>query len=261
MKSVSKISITLLAVLLVNINSAMACVYGPPYATVCEKYAEANAVIIGKIIKVTPHYTTTNAVSYQSSQTVKIEVNKTFKGIRKNTITLMQPQSTCDWNFEGEIGKTLLLYLHKDEKTKQFSAIGSGSGGEITRKAEDLYWLKGLPKSLKRTHISGTIELYEKEPFNFLSFLPETKVKIHNEKYSYEVKTDKNGVYKIWDIPVGKYKITPEFTAGFSLNFSMSKGIVNFKKLSEYQVDENDFTVEIQPDSCGGSDYVVIKTN
>jgi hypothetical protein len=263
MKSVSKILIALLAVLLVNVNSAMACIYGPPYSTVCEKYAEANTVIIGKIVRVKPHYIATKFGPFQNTQTVKIKVSKTFKGQSKRTILLTQPQSTCDWDFQGEIGKTLLLYLHKNGKTKQFSAIGSGSGGEIDRKAEDLYWLKGLPQSLKRTRISGTIELYQDEPFSFSDHMIGAKVKISNENQSFQVTTDKNGVYEIWDIPIGKYKIMPDFTNfkdGFKLGSPLSKGNIAFKTLSETQVDTSDFTVEMQPNSCGGYDYYISKT-
>lgn len=229
-------------------KTSFACMYGPPYRTVCDTYNQADSVIIGEIESVSRN---------NSIQKVIIKVNKTYKGDEQKRIVVNQPQSTCDWDFSDSVGKTILLYLIQDKKTKTFTAISEGMGGNIEKESENLYWLNNLPMSLNRTRISGKIELYQDKPFEFLNYIIGTKVKIYNEKNSYEAKTDKNGVYEIWDIPVGKYKITPEIPKQFFLRFSLSRGEIEFKQIDEDQVDTEDFTVEIQPNSCGGADYVL----
>lgn len=145
-----------------SVENSLACMYGPPYKTVCETYAQADSVIIGKIESVKGN---------DYNQTVIINVEKIFKGQNQKQIILSQPQSTCDWDFSDEEGKTLLLYLIRNRKTKKYSAIAEGMGGRVERQSENLYWLNDLPKSLKRTRLSGSIELYKDEPFEFVDYV------------------------------------------------------------------------------------------
>lgn len=237
-------------ILAFSFESSIACMYGPPYRTVCKTYAQANSVIIGNIQSVK---------NEASNQRVVIKVEKTFKGRNIKEIVLSQPQSTCDWNFSDAQGKTFLLYLVRNKKTQKYSAIAEGMGGRVDRESENLYWLNNLPKSLNRTRISGTIELFQDKPFKFLNYIVGTKVKVFNEKNSYEIITDKNGVYEVWDVPIGKYKVVPEIPVGFGLDLVLSRGEIEFKPISEVEVDTKDFKIEIQPKTCGGADYVLEK--
>lgn len=241
-----------LLTLFINLESVYACSYGPPYKTVCEAYNEANSVIIGKIIELK------NESAYQ--QVVKIKVNKTFKGEKREEIILHQSLSTCDWDLSDSEGEALLLYLYKNKKTGIYSAMAQGMGGRIENENENLYWLNNLPKSLKRTRVSGTLKLYQDNPFEFINYAIGAKVRIFNDKNSYEVLTDKNGVYEVWDLPVGKYKIIPKFPKEYVLNFSLSRGLIDFREISDVQVDTEDFTVVIQKNGCGGSDYILNKS-
>ncbi len=233
-------------------ETSLACMYGPPYKTVCETYAEADTVIIGNI----------ESVSGDETQKVVIKVEETFKGKKQKVLLLDQPQSTCDWNFSGYEGKRLLLYLVRDGKTGKYSAIAQGMGGEIKKVSDDLYWLNRLPGSLKRTRMSGEVNVYRDEPFQFLKFAAGIKVKIHNAKNSFEVITDRNGVYQLWDIPTGKYQVEPVFPNFLSLRFPLPKGLVDFDSLSKGSPNENDVLIEIRRGGCGGIDFVVNeKTN
>lgn len=143
--------------------------YGPPYRTVCETYAQANSVIIAKIESVAGDHL---------NQTVVVKVERTFKGQNVKKIVLSQPLSTCDWKFSDEVGETLLLYLIRDQKTKNYSAIAEGMGGRVKREYENLYWLNNLPKSLNRTRLSGSVTLYKDGPFEFVDHVAGTKVRV-----------------------------------------------------------------------------------
>ncbi len=234
-------------VFLLCTEKPLACMYGPPYRTVCETYAHADSVIIGNI----------ESVHGDETQKVVIRVEKTFKGKQQKVILLDQPQSSCDWNFSGYEGKRLLLYLVRDKKTGSYSAIAQGMGGEIEKVSDDLYWLRSLPGSLKRTRMSGQLRIYEDQPFRFVKFASGIKVKIHNAAKSLEVTTDRNGVYQLWDIPVGKYQVEPVFPNSLSLKFSLPKGLVDFDSLNRGSPNENDVLIEIRGGGCGGIDFVV----
>jgi hypothetical protein len=231
-----------------SVESSLACMYGPPYRTVCENYAQADSVIVGKIESVKPG---------DSAQTVIIKIEKTFKGETLKQIVLNQPQSTCDPNFSDDVGETLLLYVIRDKKTKKYSVIAPGTGGRVKRESEDLYWLKNLPMSLNRTRFSGTVELYKDDPFEFINYIVGTKVRVFNDKNSFEALTDKNGVYEIWDIPIGKYEVKPMLTPSLEVDLTLEKGLVDFRPFDKNKPDYGDTLIEIKAKGCGGIDFVV----
>lgn len=236
--------------LVFGFESSMACMYGPPYRTVCQTYTEADAVVIGKIESVE---------GIRDVQTVVVDVEKTFKGRNQKKIVLHQPLSTCDWNFSDEVGRTLLLYLWRNEKTGKYSAIGEGMGGRVERQSENLYWLNDLPKSLNRTRISGEANLYRDQAFEFLQPVTGMKVRVFNEKNSFEVSTDQNGVYQIWDIPAGKYRIEPSLPVNPAFRVELERGLVDFDTLRKENSEQNRVLIEIGPQGCGAIDFVFSK--
>jgi hypothetical protein len=249
MSKITLLKISLLALIFsLSVGTSLACMYGPPYRTVCETYAQADSVIIGKVESV---------AGDSLNQTVVIKVAKTFKGQSRNEIVLSQPQSTCDWDFSGEVGEALLLYLVRDKKTKKYSAIAEGMGGRVERENENLHWLNNLPMALNRTRLSGTVTLYRDEPFEFVNYVVGTKVRVFNGENSFEVLTDKNGVYEIWDIPLGKYQVEPILPFNLKLSLDLERGLVDFDSLKKNNPNTNAVLIEIQPKGCGGIDFVV----
>jgi hypothetical protein len=229
-------------------ENSSACTYGPPYRTVCGTYAQADSVVVGRIRSVR---------GTGPRQSVVVEVKRTFKGRGQERLVLEQPQSSCDWDFKGEVGETLLLYLVRDAETKKFRAIAEGVGGKVRRRRADLYWLNGLPRSLRRTRLYGTVELYRPDPFEFVDYVAGTKVRVFNKQVSFEVATDKNGVYEIWDIPAGKYRIEPLIPPGLKLRLTLERGLVDFDSLKKPDTGAGAVLVEIGPRGCGGIDFVL----
>jgi hypothetical protein len=229
-------------------GASLACMYGPPYKTVCEAYAEADAVIVGRIESVEGD---------DLSQSVVIKVETTFKGQKRKEFVLRQPQSTCDWDFSGVAGKTMLLYLVRDRKTNKYSALAQGMGGRVEWEQENLYWLRNLPRALNRTRLSGSVALYQNEPFELVDFAAGIKVRVFNRENSFEVLTDRNGVYEIWDIPVGKYRIEPLLPHNLKLRLDVERGLVDFDSLKKNDPNTDEVLIEIKPKGCGGIDFVV----
>ncbi|MBK8465363.1 MAG: hypothetical protein IPL32_05985 [Chloracidobacterium sp.] len=212
-------------------------------------------------------------LSKQDHQTVTVNIEKTFKGYELKQMVLNQPQlEGCGvWDFSDDVGKTMLLYVGLHRKTKRYVAL-SYRGGPVERMSEELYWLNGLPMSLKRTRIAGTIELYTesvanyvKYPFEFIKNIAGIKVKVFSDKNSYELVTDKNGVYEIWDIPVGKYKVEAVLPPDLIPHLEMEKGPIDgshrrslydslgfLKENTKYSV-----LFDIQPNRCAGIDFIV----
>lgn len=233
-------------IIALGVHFAFGCMYGPPYRTVCDKYAAADLIVTGKIESVQPEGTT---------QIVAVTVEKTFKGTSKKSLTISQPRTTCDREFSED--KTLLLYLVFDKTSGKYREITPDAGDEKDRSSEEIYWLSGLPASLHRTRIAGTVTLYKDNPFEFLSNISSLKITISSGTKSYNVITDRNGVYEIWDLPRSKYKISPEITSTFSLNLILSKGDVEFQQIGNDRIDTENFEIDLTELKCGGADYVL----
>ncbi|MFZ1699707.1 MAG: hypothetical protein WBO10_16265 [Pyrinomonadaceae bacterium] len=241
-------------------ESVLACSYGP--STVCEKYERSDLIVVGKIESVKPS---------DGGQAVVVSIGKTFKGRQLKKILLDQPQSTCDWDFTDDVGKTMLLYIGRNRKSKQYSALSPGIQGRVERMSEDLYWLNGLPASLKRTRLSGTVELYKgnvanwvQDPFEFVKNVAGIKVKVFSDKDSFEIVTDKNGVYELWDIPLGKYQIQTVLPPNLISDLEMEKGSIydptsNYDSFGIRRPNAKPALIDIQRNSCGGMDFVVIQ--
>ena len=232
-------------------EAGLACMYGPPYRTVCDTYARADSVIVGKIESVDGFGT--------NLQTVVLTVLRTYKGPPRKQIVLSQPQSSCDWDFSGSIGKTMLLYLVRDKKTKKYSALAQGMGGPVDQESENLYWLNKLPRSRNRTRISGTVNVYREEPFEFIEHVQGLKIRVFSETKSFDVVTDRYGVYELWDVPVGKYQIVPVIPSLLKLRFPLERGAVDFDSLKKKNPNSREVLIEIQPRWCGGLDFVLNK--
>jgi hypothetical protein len=151
----------------------------------------------------------------------------------------------------------MLLYVARDRATHRYRALTPGINGRVERMSEDLYWLEDLPMSLKRSRLAGTVELYGKDPFEFVRNLAGIKVRVFNENHSFEIVTDKNGVYQLWDIPVGKYQVEPYIPSDLDLNFGMEKGIIDYDTLEKKDPDTRRYLIDMRPKTCGGVDFVV----
>jgi hypothetical protein len=247
------------------VQSALACSYGA--TDVCEQYARADLIVVGKIVSVKPS---------KSEQIVVVNIERTYKGPKLEQIVLNQAQSTCDPDFSDNVGETWLLYIMRWKKAKKYSVLTPGMNGRIEHMNEEVYWLNNLPMSLKRTRIAGTIELYKgtvvaperlTDPYVFVRNVAGIKVKVFCDKNSFQLTTDKNGVYEIWDIPSGKYKVEAVLPSDLMPDLEMEKGPIDQKALRNLYdelgiLKENTkFSVlfDIQPNSCAGIDFVVRK--
>ena len=144
-----------------------------------------------------------------------------------------------------------MLYLVFDKTSGKYKEITPDAGDEKERSSEEIYWLSSLPASLQRTRIAGTVTLYKDDPFEFLSNISSLKITVSGGKKSYDVVTDRNGVYEIWDLPPAKYKILPEITSKFRLDFALSKGAIEFKQISNVETDDQNFEVNLTESKCG----------
>ncbi|MBX7172873.1 MAG: prealbumin-like fold domain-containing protein [Pyrinomonadaceae bacterium] len=129
----------------------------------------------------------------------------------------------CIWGFsEKDIGTKYLFFLNKNN----FSD-GLWKGPVCSRSASlrfaaaDLLYVEKYKKVFGKTRLSGMIynvtEKKSDKPWREFNYEPIAgrKLRIVGKGVDITLKTNKNGAYEIYDLPVGKYRIMPQEVKGY----------------------------------------------
>lgn len=186
------------------------------YPSVGEAWGNAAAVVIGEVTHTDP------AGAALLAQTARVTVIESFKGpARGAEMIFQQPGHNCSPRFKA--GTRVLLYAHRSGDAWQVYGCGRGSSFE----AEDLLFLRNLPRSAARTRLSGTIALYEvtftegARPARPLAGLT---VQISNGARTQNVVTNADGVYEVYGLAPGQYAVTPKLPPGLKVRFPIVTG-------------------------------------
>ncbi|MBC8029917.1 MAG: carboxypeptidase regulatory-like domain-containing protein [Pyrinomonadaceae bacterium] len=149
--------------------------------------------------------------------TTTMEVEKVFKGKLRVGDKMVFGQGNgirCTHVFyEDDVGKEYLFYLHwppKDENL--WYEFGLGRSHRLEYAADDLLYLNKMDKMRGRTRISGVLDV----DGDGLSSEGQT-IRIIGKNKTHMAKTDKNGVYELYDVPPGRYVLAPELKAGWKV--------------------------------------------
>jgi hypothetical protein len=154
------------------------------------------------------------------SYLIKLSVEKVFKGALKQgqEVTLSHAGITdCDrHSFIGREGTEFLLFVASDPAAnKGWNISGCSRSEEIGKASADLLWLDNLDALRGKTRLSGTVKQYF-DTAGKTELLAGSPVLITGNGKTIEIATDQNGVYEIYDLAPGKYRVTPVRIEGFS---------------------------------------------
>jgi hypothetical protein len=231
----------ILTVFIVDVRTVSACsCAGTP--TVLSQYEWAKNIVIVR------------AVSFEKSETgidgiasTKMVVEKVFKGDLKAGDEMVFAQGgggDCIWTFQKkDAGKQFLFYLYekKDEQKVWFISI-CGRSRQLERAADDLLYLENIDKVRGKTRLSGTL-MYRQAPARdgeewISRTLDGRKVRIIREKKTYELTTNSQGVYEIYDLPPGIYTVEPEAFDGWKLDDSYPSNRPEISKIERNNIEK-----------------------
>src|SRR5215813_11828068 len=208
--------------------------------TVQEQYDWANIVVIAQAVSVEKVGETARSTEGIRSTTMVVE--KVFKGSLKvgEQMTFAQGAGAdCVWGFsEKSIGQRYLFYLSQDSKNRViWIASICGRSNRLDFAADDLLFLENIGSARGKTRLSGTFSFYDppivQGQERTHKTLARRKVRIIGEKETYELVTNPDGVYEIYDLPPGRYKIEPEIPRGFHIDYSLASKVPNTNRLSD----------------------------
>lgn len=215
-------------------------------ATVLEEFESSESVIVAKAVSVEMKEEAAGVDfeaqikkagydnTYYYVNSTKMKVEKVYKGNVKVGDELVFGQgggADCIWTFGiKSVGESFLFYLGEpttnhpaiseikmSDKPAYFPITCGRSQSIVGYETDDLKYLNNLDKVKGKTRISGDLNCWSKSCPNFAN----VTVKIIGEKKTYETKTDEHGVYEIYDLPAGSYKVKPEIQKGWKISQSM----------------------------------------
>jgi hypothetical protein len=213
-------------VFLLGLRTAVACSCGSS-GTVLDSYNWADVVVtvsVASVEKAEPEKTAPpgqmsngeNYVDGVKSTTMRVE--EVFKGTLKVGAEMVFGQgggADCIWTFnEKNVGMKFLFYLKRFEDSSVWVAGTCGRSSQVDDAGDDLLYLRNLTKVKDKTRISGTLQ-FRHDAGESVSG---RKVRIVGAKRTYELKTDDNGVYEIYDLPPGHYFVEPEVPKGWKVS-------------------------------------------
>jgi hypothetical protein len=194
-----------------------ACVCGA-HPSVKQAWERSPVVLSGSVKIAIPN-------SAMTSQVVAIQAEESFKGSFKGEpFFLLQPGHDCAPKFKT--GERVLLDLNRSF-TGLWEAFGCGRTQPIESAADDLQFLHALPGSASKNRIAGVVAQYENsvsEGFKRMGGISKMRVHIRSEANSIEAITDDHGVYEVYGLPPGNYRIVIDIPKGLRIYFPMIAG-------------------------------------
>ena len=206
--------ISILLILPVKIASACLC---GPVPTVLDAYDAADEVLIVRVLSVpTVQEKATASSELDNSRLTIVRIERVYKGTANvGDEFSLRPSgpSGCGRNFaQDSVNNEFLFYLKTPDKPdapRQVSFCNRSNKIEAAR--EDVLYLDNLEKHRGKTRVSGI----------YLGSKPELlttgnrKIQIIGSQKSYETYTDETGVFEIYDLPPGNYRVVTEIPTGW----------------------------------------------
>ncbi len=159
------------------------------------------------------------------SKQSKLIVEKVYKGNLKIGQELTFGQGVCCiciWGFSEEmIGQDYLFYLsEKPDKDGVWYGSVCSRSNSVKNASADLLYLEKIEKVRGKTRLSGILQqdiksYVEGEDSDYKRLANKT-VRVVGMGKNLKLKTDENGVFEIYELSAGKYRIIPEKIRGYT---------------------------------------------
>jgi len=208
-----KIAFAAVAILL-QTSASFACTCGPT-VSVLDEYERAQLVVIARVAAIQT-FEQNQKETYGDDGRAQLVIEKVYKGDIRTGEALMFAQgsgSNCVWRFSDEmIGQKVLAYLNTPPAGDAWAVSTCNRSGNVKNKTEDLLYLDKMDEVRGKTRVSGR---YVNGFYSGQITVAGKKIRIAGENQNYETTTDENGVFEIYDLPAGNYRLEPELQPGF----------------------------------------------
>jgi len=242
--------LSLVIILSIFAGSSLACSRLEFAVPTCALYTRADAVFLGKAIKVKQF--SDEDEDNAGMREVQFKVLQNFKGAENPTLTI----TTNDWRAACGLrigkGQMWLIYADYDKEDKIFRS-NEGSKYKPEEDREKVDFLKTASEGNSEVSIFGSLVSYFDQVF--YKFEP-AEVILEGNGNKQVIKTDSNGLFKFSPLIAGNYKV--------QLKFPFKAALEQFSPITKYSVAEGnptifDYEVELKKSECNYTQFGVFK--
>lgn len=182
-------------------------------------------VFLGEVERTNPPASADPSYAYRE-QEAWVRVQEAYQGVEAGQIVrLKQGADNCSPKFKE--GERIVAYLHPTVETGIWNAPGCHRTRRLSDAADDLLFLRALPGSARQNRLSGEVELYEQSldaGFRKVRGLAGIRVTVTGGGEPIVTTTNAEGVYELYGLPTGQYKVDITPPRGLRLHFASEHG-------------------------------------
>ncbi len=191
------------------------------------------------------------------AQTVWVTVVEPFKGAAQGRqFVLKQPGHGCAPKFRA--GERVVFYI-EPSGGDAWEAHGCHRTRVLADAADDLLFLRNLPRSAASNRLSGVVSHFEDShagDFRKVAAIAGLTVKISGKDGPREAVTDADGVYEVYGLPPGDYTVGINPPPGLKIKFPMFAGAA-IKGFARTRLDSASVTLNER--SAASVDFVLVE--
>lgn len=250
-KKIGVLVLILFTTLLVGVQTASACLCAYPGPTAADEFDASAAVGVFSIVSVEERAGRRDAeggkLPVTTSTKIKFSAEKVYKGSLRSGEKIMLEQrgfTGCGFNFyRDKSGTRYLLYLRTDaDGNKSWNVTPCSRSGEADDVAGDLLYLNNMEKRRGQTRLSGKVtQLFVTDPGGNTRREPvaNSPVEIRGNGKTIRLETDRNGVFEVYGLAPGLYKITPAKIEGYDFAGSDRETYIEVEIVAGRQIERN----------------------
>lgn len=206
--------IAILVIVPAKIATACLCANRP---AVLEEYEAADEVLIVRVLSFQT-LDEPDTLQHGLRRTATVIVERVYKGKVKIDDRLVFAQRrgfNCFWRFDDARNEKFLLYLNTPAKPDDLWEVAfCGRSSTVAKAREDLLYLDNRKNARGRTRVSGKYLTASESDL----VVADKKIRIlGDDEKVYETTTDDLGVFEIYDLPPGNYRLETEVPAGWRI--------------------------------------------
>ncbi len=179
-------------------------------SSVYQDFDDHPIVFTGKIIASEDKYI---GGFYYYEKSYRFQVIKNYKGAFDKEIVASVGENGNSCYFELSVGETYLIHAYIGGSKHMVSPCATNA--TIDSAKSQIFFIEEYLKGKTEPQIYGSVSIWENDlqtNKQRIRYLDNIKVIAKSQEKSFQVLTDKNGIYSLKDLPEGKYEIKPELS-------------------------------------------------
>lgn len=198
----------------------------------------ADAVFVGNVERVERLVTKGfDGEEYTDAEIVVVRVGEPFKGVQSAQALRVVHSLAAgypSWNPDQH----LLFYIFRDAQGNWTNPI-CGKTRETQDAVDDLAFLRALPGSALRTRIAGVVSVYDLHGVKRVQGVAGAKITLSAGDTQFHASTNAEGLYEIYDVPAGNYRVDTAPPQGWRIAGSDAVGAYLNREHDSITVPEN----------------------